>query len=419
MDKRVVPARVRLAIIDFDIGKAPRGAVSRFCQQHQISRSVFYKIKSQAEQVGETAALSPLSRRPKTSPKRTSQVTEELVIQVRQDLKRTGWDAGPLSVESELQRLGYQSPSRATLARIFSRNGQVKPQPKKRPRSSYKRFVYPQPNDCWQLDCVEFELDNDGGNRHIYQVEDDNSRMVLSWNHDVSENGRTAILVFTMAIEDYGMPRRVLTDNSTSFNSTRRGLSAPLEAFLTPLGVEMLTGRPGKPTTQGKSERLHQTLIPFLEAHRPINTCEELDQHLADFADHYNRVRPHQELGRITPAEAWAATPKAEPPIPLARPQAEPSKQPIFPRHIQGQYAVGDKIIVQRKADKTGKVHVAGCHIYLGKVHRGQLIQIELKETTIQLYDENGDSLGIVARPAPGGRKNLSLASQNLNFVCH
>ena len=39
-------------------------------------------------------------------------------------------------------------PSRATIARILSRRGLVTPQPRKRPRSSYRRFTYPRPNEC-------------------------------------------------------------------------------------------------------------------------------------------------------------------------------------------------------------------------------------------------------------------------------
>jgi len=95
MGIREVPVRLRQAIIDFSLDDAPRGAVSRFCQEHQISRSVFYKIRSQAQRDGAAQALSPMSRRPRSSPARISQLTEQLVVQIRQDFDRAGWDAGP------------------------------------------------------------------------------------------------------------------------------------------------------------------------------------------------------------------------------------------------------------------------------------------------------------------------------------
>jgi len=407
MDKRVVPARVRQAVIDFKLDEAPRGAVSRFCSEHQISRSVFYKIRSRAGLVGVDAALAPASRRPKSSPNRTGLVMEQLAVQVRQDLIAQGWDGGPLSVQSRLRELGHQPPSRATLARIFSRNGVVKPQPRKRPRSSYTRFVFPKPNDCWQLDGTEFELDDQAGRRVIYQVEDDHSRMLLSWGHDVTENGRMAIYVVSQAITRYGTPKRLLTDNSVSFNSARRGIVAPLQAWVSELGIEPITGRPGRPTTQGKNERLHQTLKKYLQACRPISSYVELDQALADFADHYNQRRPHQALGGATPAQAYGATSKAEPPT---RPKLPPPRHQAK-RRFKGQYEVDGSIIVPRQVTSSGAIRVAGCRIYAGNHLAGQTLQIALTDTTIEVFDQHGTSLGMVHRPAPGEPTNLSIAS--------
>jgi len=263
------------------------------------------------------------------------------------------------------------------------------------------------------LDGTEFELDNNGGVRVIYQVEDDHSRMILAQGHDSTENGRTSIRVVSQAISDYGTPRRFLTDNHSSLNATRRGLSAPLEVWLSDRGVEAITGRPGKPTTQGKAERLHQTLKKYLEASRPISTNEELDQCLEDFADHYNKRRPHQSLGRMTPAEAWAATPKAEPPTPPVLPRARPRHG----RKIIGQYEVDGKIIVARKVSQNGVVNVAGCHIYIGKFRRGQTVQVELTETTFEIYNRYGASLGVLRRPSPGGPRNLSF-NPKTEFFC-
>ena len=40
-------------------------------------------------------------------------------------------------------------------------------------------------------------------------------------------------------------------------------------------------------------------------------TLTNLQQQLDQFRDYYNHVRPHRALGRRTPAEAYAARPKA------------------------------------------------------------------------------------------------------------
>ncbi len=48
--------------------------------------------------------------------------------------------------------LGMLAPSVASLARIFRQAGVARKEPRKKPRSSYRRFVYPAANACWQLD---------------------------------------------------------------------------------------------------------------------------------------------------------------------------------------------------------------------------------------------------------------------------
>jgi hypothetical protein len=42
-------------------------------------------------------------------------------------------------------------------------------------------------------------------------------------------------------------------------------------------------------------------------------TLAELQDQLDGFAAYYNEVRPHRSIGRRTPAEAYAARPKATP----------------------------------------------------------------------------------------------------------
>ncbi len=51
------------------------------------------------------------------------------------------------------------------------------------------------------------------------------------------------------------------------------------------LGVEAITGKPYKPTTQGKNERFHQTLFRYLDNQPLAHTIEEL-QDQVDAFDH-------------------------------------------------------------------------------------------------------------------------------------
>lgn len=121
-------------------------------------------------------------------------------------------------------------------------------------------------------------------------------------------------------------PRRLLSDNGLAFNPTRRGFTGKLVDYLIDLGVKPITGKPERPSTQGKNERFHQTLQKWLNARPPASTLAELQDQVDEFDDFYNHEREHQALNGQTPAEAWECTTPAPPPIPEPRlPQVPPS----------------------------------------------------------------------------------------------
>jgi len=174
MDSNHVPADVRWAIANWP-DDAQRGEVTRFCDRHSISRSVFYKIWRQAAELGPVGASEPGSRRPLRSPRQTDPGVIEHALAVRAWRVEQGLDAGPLSVLARMKRQGLTPPSRATLARAFAAAGVSKTEPGKRPRAAMRRFVYPAPNCCWQIDAFAWSL-ADGTAVAIHQVIDDHTR---------------------------------------------------------------------------------------------------------------------------------------------------------------------------------------------------------------------------------------------------
>jgi putative transposase len=173
-----VNARIRLAIAQWP-DDAPRGAVSTFCAEHDITRKTFYAIRARARDEGQAAALEPRSRRPKTSPTRLSEDLKQESLKVRAALESSGLDQGPISVHDKMVSLKMQAPSPASLARIFRGKNVARSEPTKKPRASYRRFVYPAPNACWQLDATEYVLT--GGRKCvIFQLQDDHSRLAIA-----------------------------------------------------------------------------------------------------------------------------------------------------------------------------------------------------------------------------------------------
>jgi putative transposase len=71
------------------------------------------------------------------------------------------------------------------------------------------------------------------------------------------------------------------------------------------LGVEPITGKPYKPTTQGKNERFHQTLFRYLNKQPLAQTLDELQTQVDAFDHIYNTQRPHQGRRRAPEDDRW------------------------------------------------------------------------------------------------------------------
>jgi hypothetical protein len=142
---------------------------------------------------------------------------------VRAALEFSALDHGPVSVHDKMRALGMTPvPSVASLERIFRRAGVARLEPKKKPRAAYRRFVYPAPNACWQLDATEYVLT--GGRKCvIFQLQDDHSRTAVASHVAPGETAQDALRVVEKGIASHGVPQRLLSDNGIALNPTRRG----------------------------------------------------------------------------------------------------------------------------------------------------------------------------------------------------
>ena len=398
-----IDPRVRLAISQWPVD-APRGSVTTFCAEYGISRKSFYELRKRARVEGPAAVLQPRSRRPRSSP---SKLTDELKVQavaVRAALEASGLDHGPISVHDKMHAMGLPFvPSTASLARIFREVGVARAEPKKKPRSAWRRFVYPAPNACWQLDATEYVLT--GGRKCvIFQLIDDHSRYAVASHVAWGETAEGAITVVDKAVTSHGVPQRLLSDNGAALNPSRRGYVGQLVAHVTAMGVEPITGKPYKPTTQGKNDRFHQTLFRYLDKQPLVDTLEALQAQVDDFDRIYNTERPHQGLpGRVTPLTAWEATPKADAPRPTP-------DQPMFTRPTARRpRPVPAQVSSNLPADTLVKRLSSGGSFTLNKVtylvggqHAFAQVLVIREGDKIIVTDPLGEILIEHTRPAPG-----------------
>ncbi len=102
------------------------------------------------------------------------------------------------------------------------RRGFVLPQPHKRPRSSWRRFVADLPNEVWQVDITHWLLAN-GREVEILNIEDDHSRLLVGSTARTVFKAGDIVTDLHAAIARYGRPERLLTDNGAVFTGAYRG----------------------------------------------------------------------------------------------------------------------------------------------------------------------------------------------------
>ncbi|WP_211228284.1 integrase core domain-containing protein [Actinomyces dentalis] len=392
-----VDPRVRLAIAQWP-DDAPRGAVSAFCAEQGISRKTFYAIRARARSEGPAAALEPRSTRPAPGPTRIGQEMVLRALAVRSALESSGLDHGPISVHDKMRSMGLEAPSPASPARIFRRKGVARSEPRKRPRSAWRRFVYPAPNARRRLDATEYVLAG-GRKAVIFQLQDDHSRLAVASLVAPGETSDAAIAVFDKGVAAHGVPQRLLTDNGAALNPSRRGHAGRLVEHVRALGVEPITGRPRKPTTQGKNERFHQTLLRYLDKQPPAESIADLQAQVDAFDRLYNTRRPHQGLpGRITPQQAWDATPVADPPRP-DRVHDEPALTTRKPPARSRTPRRGER---RSRIRANGTVTPGSITFLVSRAHAGCDVEITRDPDTVVFATPDGQVLVQHTWPAPG-----------------
>ena len=166
-------------------------------------------------------------------------------------------------------------------------------------RLKWKRTV-PAPLSCnhtWALDMTG-KGDERGDIHTIVGLIDHGSRLALALRPVRQRTSVAMLKVLLAAVETYGMPKILRTDNEACFTS---GL---FRVGLRLMGIRHRLGQPGCPWQNGRIERLFGTLKSKLDQ-LIVADFTDLELAIWQFRCWYNAIRPHQHLGGRTPEEAW------------------------------------------------------------------------------------------------------------------
>jgi len=129
-------------------------------------------------------------------------------------------------------------------------------------------------------------------------VIDGGSRALLSLKYLKTKSTINIIRAILNAIELYGKPKIIRSDNEIVFTSKL------IKIVLYILGIKHQTTQIASPWQKGKIERLFLTIKQsFQDIIFP--TMESLETGLKEFRLFYNHIRPHQHLNYSTPNEIW------------------------------------------------------------------------------------------------------------------
>jgi transposase InsO family protein len=347
--------------------------IAELAAAHGVHRSWLYKLLARYRAEG-PEGLTPRSRRPHRSPTRIVDQFDDEIVALRKQLLDLGVDAGAQTIHAHLERRHDQPPSVSSIWRVLKARGFVTPQPHKRPRSSYVRFVAELPNECWQADITHVSL-ADGTSVEVLNIIDDHSRACIASTARRVTTSRDVAAAFHQAAQTWGYPASLLTDNGAVFTATYRGGTGAMQTELAALGITYKHSRPYHPQTCGKIERFHQTEKKFLNKQDPPTGITTLQHQLDHFTSYYNTIRPHRAIRRRTPLEAFNA-----------RTKAHPRATPVSIDHYR---------LRRDRVDRTGtitlryngKLH----HIGLGRRYAATTVQILTAGRDIRILTERGE----------------------------
>ena len=278
-------------------------SITELCQLYEVSRKTGYKWIERYLRSG-PAGLEERSRKPHRSPHATADEIVAGILDARRH--HPSWGGKKLLTLVHKRHPNWDLPHRSTVCDILSRHGMV---PKKRSR---RRIGHPgkpttailAPNDVWSADYKGQFRTGNGIYCYPLTVTDGYSRYLLGCQGLNSTAVAEAKPVFTRLFKEYGLPKRIRTDNGVPFATNTLARLSSLSAWWVRLGILPELIEPGKPQQNGRHERMHRTLKA--ETTRPAAGSLAAQQRKFNaFREEFNNERPHEALDQQTPAALY------------------------------------------------------------------------------------------------------------------
>ena len=171
------------------------------------------------------------------------------------------------------------------------------------PAKGTRRFEAAYPGEIWQMDVTYVYICRIPV-LYLVVIVDDHSRYCIAAELVRDQRAETLIGVLHNAVTTYGAPRKLLTDQGSGFYSWSREQTR-FQEYLDDSKIEHIVAEPHSPQTQGKVERLIQTIREELLSRVKFTGFEDAQAQIRSYVCSYNVDRPHQGIGGSRPADRF------------------------------------------------------------------------------------------------------------------
>jgi putative transposase len=335
---------------------------AELAKRFNISRKTAHKWINRYLEQG-PIGLEDQSRRPNSCPWQTDLAVVAEIVALRE--KHPSW--GPKKL---LDVMGRREPARdvpaiSTAAKILADAGLVKPRRRyRRAHPGCPQTKAAEPNDIWPADYKgQFRLKN-GEYCFPLTVSDLASRYILGVDAHPAISLERSFVHFRRLFEEYGLPKRIRTDNGVPFASNALARLSQLSVWFIKLGIYPELIEPGEPQQNGVHERMHRTLkqeatIP------PASSLKGQQRKFDDFREEFNQERPHEAIDMMRPGEIYQRSDRR------------------FPKKIETYDYPGHFLV--RRVSRGGTIRIFNQQIFVSNTLQEDYVGLE--EVDDGLYD--------------------------------
>jgi hypothetical protein len=258
----------------------------------------------------------------------------------------------------------------------------------------------------WQLDIMgSVFLDAPAATGGVQEVKlvsgiDDHSRYAVIATVVPRATSRAVCSAFIGALERFGAPEQVLTDNGVQFTGKYlrpRQTEVLFDQICRRNGIDHLLTKIRSPTTTGKIERWHQSIqTELLDDHGPFTCLDAAQAAVDEWVAEYNHTRPHQARDMDPPAAHFQPVPDEQrkvlplwsPPELTSVPDTEPDtiEEPT-PVELPGEIRPVslEAVEVARVIPASGNLGICGQQFWLGTHRAGRTVTLWIDTTTVHL----------------------------------